>query len=151
VFAGSDFASNEGPMYSPKVFHELLLPGLKKITEVCHKHGMYYLFASDGNLWPVADDLFGESGVDGYFEIDRRAGMDLGKLRDRFPNLTLIGNISSHTLHLGTKEQVIEEVLSCVKVAEKYGGVIIGVSNYIMPKTPEENIMALLDTVRKYR
>lgn len=151
VFAGSDFASNEGPMYSPKVFHELVLPGLKKITEACHKHGMYYLFASDGNLWPVADDLFGESGVDGYFEIDRRAGMDLAKLRGRFPHLTLIGNISSHTLHLGTEEQVIEEVMSCIDVAEKYGGVIIGVSNYIMPGTPEENIMAMLNTIRKYR
>ncbi len=151
VFAGSDFASNEGPMYSPKVFREILLPGLKKITQACHKHGMYYLTASDGNLWPVADDVFGNSGVDGYFEIDRRAGMDLGKLKERFPHLTLIGNISSHTLHLGTKEEVIEEVLSCIEVAEKYGGVIIGASNYIMPGTPEENIWAMLETIRKYR
>jgi len=148
VFAGSDFASNEGPMYSPKVFRELVLPGLKKITEKCHKYGMYYLFASDGNLWPVADALFGESGVDGYFEIDRRAGMCLDKLRKRFTDLTLIGNISSHTLHLGTKEQVIQEVLSCIDTAEKYGGIIIGTSNYIMPSTPKENIIAMLDTLR---
>lgn len=151
VFSGADFASNEGPMYSPKMFHNLVLPGMKKITEACHKHGMYYLFASDGNLWPVADDLFGNSGVDGYFEIDRRAGMDLRKLRERFPHLTCIGNISSHTLHLGTKEQVIEEVISCIDTAKEYGGIIVGASNYIMPKTPPENIWAMLETMRKYR
>lgn len=151
LFGGGDFASNEGPMYSPKAFHDITLPALKKITEACHKHGVYYLFASDGNLWPVADDLFGESGVDGFYEIDRRAGMDLRQLRERFPHLTLLGNISSHTLHRGTKRQVIDEVLSCIDVAEKFGRVVIGTSNYIMPGTPEENIHALLDTIHGYR
>lgn len=151
IFGGGDFASNEGPLYSPKVFRDIMLPSLKRITEECHRLGMYYLFASDGNLWPVADDLFGESGVDGYYEIDRRAGMDLRKLRERFPDLTLIGNISSHTLHRGTKEQVIKEVLSCIDVAQRYGRVIVGVSNYIMPGTPPQNIEALLETIERYR
>lgn len=150
LFGGGDFASNEGPMYSPKAFHDIMLPALKKVMEACHKYGLYYSFASDGNLWPVADDLFGESGVSAYHEIDRMAGMDLRKLRERFPHLTLIGNISSHTLHRGTKEQVVEEVLSCVDVADKFGRVIIGMSNYIMPGTPEENIRTLLDTINKY-
>ena len=151
VFAGTDFASNEGPMYSPRAFRELMLPGLRKITAECHRLGMYYLIASDGNLWPVADDLFGESGVDGYYEIDRRAGMDLGELRRRFPHLTLIGNVSSHTVHLGTEKEVESEVLSCVEVAQEYGGVIIGVSNYVMPGTPRENIETMLETIRRYR
>lgn len=151
VFGGSDFASNEGPMYSPKVFHDIILPALKKITKVCHQYGVYYLFSSDGNLWPVADDLFGNSGIDGYYEIDRRAGMDLCLLRKSFPNLTLIGNISSHTLHCGTEEQVIEEVLSSIDVAKRFGRIIVGASNYLMVGTPKENIIAMLDTIKRNR
>ena len=151
VFGGGDFASNRGPFYSPKAFHELMLPGLQKIADACHKHGMYYLFASDGNLWPVADDLFGNSGVDGYYEIDRRVGMDLRKLRERYPHLVMIGNISSHTLHRGTKEDVIAEAMSCLEEAKRSGGVIVGISNYALPGTPEENIWAMIETIRENR
>ena len=151
VFGGGDFASNMGPFYSPESFHDLMLPRLKKIAEACHKHGLYYLFASDGNLWSVADDLFGDSGVDGFYEIDGRAGMDLRRLRERFPHLTLIGNISSHTLHTGTKEDVIRETMACINEARRNGGIIVGVSNCILPGTPEENLWAMIDTMKKER
>jgi len=150
-FGGGDFASNEGPMYSPRAFRELVLPRLRRVSDACHQHGAVHLFASDGNLWPVADDLFGESGVDGYYEIDRRAGMGLGELRDRFPHLTLLGNISSHTLHLGSKEEVIAQTLSCLEDALRHKGIIVGVSNYLVPHTPTENVMAMLEVIRDHR
>lgn len=151
VFGGGDFAADHGPFYSPKAFHDLMLPRLRRITEACHKHGLYYLFASDGNLWPVADDLFGNSGVDGYYEIDGKAGMDIQKLRDRFPHIALIGNISSYTIHMKTKEDVIRETISCLDEAKRSKGIIVGVSNYILPGTPEENLWAMIDTMKKYR
>ena len=148
-FGGLDLASNEGPMYSPRLFRELVVPRLQRVSEVCHQQGVYHLFASDGNLWPVADDLFGA--VDGFYEIDRRAGMDLRMLRERFPHLTLIGNISSHTVHLGTKEQVVAEAMSCLEEARRGKGIIVGTSNYFVPGTPVENVAALLETIREYR
>ena len=151
VFGGNDFAADHGPFYSPASFHDLMLPRLRKISEACHKHGLYYLFASDGNLWPVADDLFGNSGVDGYYEIDSKAGMDLRKLRERFPHLVMIGNISSYTLHRGTKEDVINQTMSCLDEARKSRGIIVGASNYILPGTPEENLWAMIETMKKCR
>jgi len=151
LFSGCDIASDEGPCFPPKIFRELVLPRLQRVVEECHKYGIYLLYASDGNLWPIADDLFGRSGIDGYYEIDRRAGMDLHKLRKRFPDLVLIGNISSHTLHFGTRREVIAETLSCLKEAKESRGIIVGVSNYIVPGTPKENIDALLETIRRYR
>jgi hypothetical protein len=150
-FGGTDFASNEGPMYSPRLFRELVLPRVRQVSELCHRQGVYHLFASDGNLWPVAEDLFGRSGLDGYFEIDRRAGMDLGTLRERFPRLTLIGNISSHTAHRGSRQEVIEETLSCLEEAKRRRGIIVGVSNCLVPGTPVENVVAILETIREFR
>ncbi|MDH7602535.1 MAG: uroporphyrinogen decarboxylase family protein [Armatimonadota bacterium] len=149
VLGGMDLANNQGPMYSPDVFRKLVLPRLKQIVEFCHQFEMYYFFASDGNLWPIADDVFPV--VDGYYEIDRRAGMDLRKLRERFPHLTLVGNISSHTLHLGTREEVIEETLSCINAARELGSIVVGCSNLIVSETPEENLFAMLDTLETYR
>ena len=44
---------------------------------------------SNGNL-PIADNLFGKSGVNSYYKIDRRDDMDLTKLIKRFSELVLI-------------------------------------------------------------
>jgi hypothetical protein len=151
IFGGGDMASNEGPFYSPRAFEELLAPRLKRVTDACHACGVRYLFASDGNLWPVAEVLFGQCGVDGYFEIDGRAGMDLVRLREAYPDLTLLGNMSSHTLHTGTAEQVAAEALSCIEAAERYGGIIVGLSNYAMPGTPPGNLQAMVETIERNR
>lgn len=152
MFGGGDFASNTGPFYSPQVFRDLVLPHLKQLADACHRAGAYLLFASDGNLWPVADDLFGRSGLDGYYEIDRLAGMDVRKLRQRFPNLSLVGaNVSSITLSSGTPQQVIDEVRDCMEAARELGRIIVGISNYATPETPPENVDALLEAVERYR
>lgn len=148
-FGGGDFASEKGPMYSPKLFKDLILPGIKRVSDICHKFNSYHLFASDGNLWPVSNMLFKESDIDGYYEIDRRCGMDLEKLRKEYPDLTLLGNISSWTLAKGTKEDVKNEVLSCFEIAKKYNGIIVGISNSIVPDTPIENIDIMLETIEK--
>jgi hypothetical protein len=144
IFGGGDFAGKNGPIYSPRAFHEIMLPALQIVSEACHAHGCYHLFASDGNLWPVAEDLFGASGVDGFYEIDRRAGMDLRRLRDEYPHLKLLGGISSETLHLGTVEDVIAETRSALEVAQEVGQIIVGVSNQVVALTPPENFDAMM-------
>ena len=151
LFGGGDFAGNTGPLYSPRVFHELVLPRLQRVSEEFHRIGVKWLFASDGDLWPVADDLFGASGVDGYYEIDRDCDMDIPRLRERFPHLTLVGNLSSHLVHRGTKEQVIEQTLACVEEAKRCRGVIVGISNMIMSDSPIENVEAMIETIRDNR
>jgi len=151
ITGGTDFCSEQGPMYSPAMFAEFVLPGLKKMCGHCRKNNAHYLFASDGNLWPVADYVFGQSGVDGFFEIDRKAGMDLARLRQEFPHLTCIGNLSSWTLALGSGQDVRDEVVSCCQAGKKYNGVIVGVSNAVQPETPKENIICMLEALEENR
>ncbi|MCZ7646149.1 MAG: uroporphyrinogen decarboxylase family protein [Planctomycetota bacterium] len=131
----------------PRVFSRLLAPRLRAISEACRTHGCKHLFGSDGNLWPLADALFDGCGMDGYYEIDRGAGMDLRQLRERFPRLTLMGNISSRTLHLGTVEEVAAETRNVLEEARELGGVIVGVSNQVVPQSPPENLLAMLETL----
>ncbi|MGI6209916.1 MAG: uroporphyrinogen decarboxylase family protein [Anaerolineae bacterium] len=150
-WGGTDFASNEGPMFSPRLLRDVFLPRFRAVTEICHQYGGLHIFASDGNLWPVADMMFGDGALDGYFEIDSRAGMDMRQLRERYPRLILVGNVSSHTVHLGTKEEIVEEALRALEVAKETSGVIVGVSNYFVPHTPIDNVMTLLRTIEDNR
>jgi uroporphyrinogen decarboxylase len=146
---GADFAGNQGPFFSPKVFRELFVPPMQRVAAAIHQGGGFWAYASDGNLWPVAEDLFGRSGVDGFYEIDRRAGMDLGRLRQAYPDLTLLGNVSSHTLHTGTPQDVIDETRSCIEEAKRSGSILVGVSNQVVAQTPPANLFAMLETIER--
>jgi len=145
IIAGGDFCTKTGPVFSPETFEQMLLPGLKRLVERCNRLGLRYVFRTDGNTWAVADMLFGESGVHGYGEIDYGAGMRLKDLRKRFPRLTLLGNLDcGGVLVFGTEEEVRQAVRANL---EETGGLghIVGASNAVMPETPPENYLAMLD------
>jgi len=147
---GGDLAGARGPMFSPAFFREHLAPRLARISDACHAAGVLHLFASDGDLWPIADDLFGRSGIDGYYEVDGNF-MPLARVRDRFPRLVLLGGIRSETLHLGTEEGVREETRAALETAKQIGGCVIGCSNQIVAATPERNLWAMMETMERYR
>jgi len=151
ALAGMDLCLNTGPVYSPEAFDRLLMPRLKRITAKCNEVGIRYVFRTDGLTWPVADSLFGASGVHGYGEIDYQAGMRLAELRERFPRLCLLGNLDcAGALVKGTVEDVRRDVRANL---EETGGIghIFGSSNSIMPETPPENFMAMLDEAARFR
>ncbi len=59
--------------------------------------------------------------------------------------------ISSYTMHLGSEKEVEEETIDCIKIAKRAGSIIVGVSNYITPETPPENLWTMIETLNKYR
>ena len=147
---GGDFCGNNGPNYSPKFFGEAMLPRLRRMSETAHKYGKFTTFATDGDTWPVAEDLWGASGTDAAHEVDRLAGMDHWEMRRRYPNLTCFGNISTITLHRGTRQDVIAEARDNAEAALALGGILPGVSNQITPATPIENVTAMIETLDEY-
>jgi len=151
LFGGGDFAGKNGPLYSPTSFALCMSPAVREISRGCAEAGVLHMFASDGDLWPVADELYGNCGVHGYHEIDRRAGMDLERLRNRFPGLRLMGGIASETLHMGTPEDVRHECLTALKVARERGRIMVGVSNTVVAPTPFENFDTMVRTLHDHR
>jgi hypothetical protein len=150
ALAGGDFCTKSGPAFSPATFDTLFLPRLKKLTGQCEKHGMYYVFRTDGVTWPVAESLFERSGIHGLGEIDYGAGMRLGELRRKHPRLALFGNLDcGGALIFGTEQDVRRTVRENL---DETGGVghIAGSSNAVMPETPPANFMAMLDEIDKY-
>lgn len=150
-FGGGDFASDHGPMYSPAVFRNLMVPRLRKISEHCHKLGAYHIFGTDGNVWPLADDFYLSSGIDGHYELDRRAGMDILRIHEKYPHIAMFGNISSYALHVGSTEDVIAETRACLEEARATNKVVVGCSNIIICESPMRNVEAMLETIEKYR
>jgi len=151
VFGGGDCAGNQGLMYSPKVFNEMLVPRFKKISDACHKYGIFHTFGSDGNFWAVSDSLYIDSGIDGHYEADCLCGMDIRSIKKRYPHITVIGGISSTTLDRGTKEQVEKETMEAIFAAKEFGGAIVGCSNLVTATTPMDNFVLMMDLLHKYK
>jgi hypothetical protein len=143
--AGGDFCLNSGPVFSPETFDRLVLPRLQRLAAKCREVGIKYVFRTDGVTWPVADSLWGRSGVHAAGEIDFGAGMRLAELRRSFPSLTLFGNIDCGGVILTGGQEDIRRATRD-NLAETGGiGHIFGASNEIMPETPVENYLAMLD------
>jgi len=146
ALGGGDLASGKGPVYSPATFRRIMLPRFRRIVEACREQGMPYIFRTDGWLWPLMDMIFGEIGSEGYGEIDAAAGMDLGEVRAKFPNLVFWGNVPCGTLLIhGTPEQVRGFARECVEKTGGGRGLILGSSNCLAHGTPAENVLAMLE------
>jgi hypothetical protein len=149
ILNGGDLADNRGPIYGPKVFREIYLPRLKRLMGELHKLGCWCVFTSDGNLWPVADMMFDEAGVDCYGEVDWTAGMDLARLKERYPRVTYWGNVPTSLIQNGTRQEVLEAARYCIEsVGDKR--LILGSSNSILPGSPAENVWALREAVDRW-
>jgi len=151
LWAGGDLASSAGPIYSPAMFRRFILPRLQQIVKMAHVAGLIYLFRTDGNVWPITQDLFVNSGVDGYGEIDIDAGMNPAEIKRKLPHLTMWGGIScGKLLSFGTPAQVREAVKRVLEECMPGGGFILGSSNSIHHGVRTRNYLAMLEAAREF-
>ncbi len=151
VLDGGDLAYRHGPMISPKAYVEFILPYQKRRVDTFHRKGAFVVNRSDGWIWPIAHDFLENSGVDGYCEIDKSAGMDLGELKEVYGDrLCLLGNVNcAGALVNGTTGDVTKETEECIQKAAPGGGYILCSSNVIHSHVRPENYLAMLDACRK--
>lgn len=147
-----DFALTKGPMVSPKHTARFLTPATKKQVELGHESGVPVFKHTDGNLWQIID-LLVDTGIDGLHPIDPMADMDLGEVRQKYPDLCLMGNVNcGATLCWKSPEEVRQEVKECITKAG-YGGNVRYIcmsSNSIHSGVKPENYVAMVKALREY-
>jgi uroporphyrinogen decarboxylase len=151
VILGDDYAHNQGPLMSPDVFRQFILPRLQKMVDLIHAEGAFCIKHSDGNIYPLLDMIVG-TGADGINPIEPVAGMDLKTVKrlvgDR---VCLTGNIDcAHLLPHGTVEQVREAVRQAIADAGAGGGYILTSSNSIHSSVKPENFVAMVRACREF-
>ncbi len=151
VFSGDDIADNRGPLFNPKLYEAIFLPGFKRIVEKVKENGGYYIKHTDGNVLSLVE-YFIQAGIDCLDPIERPAGMDIGEVKKRYGDrLALKGNIDCrHTLTTGSIEEVTEEVKYCIRKASPGGGHILSSSNSIHSGVNPKNYEAMIRALKKY-
>ena len=151
VFTGDDIADNRGPLFSPKLFQDVFLPGFKAFVRTLKEAGVFYIKHTDGNVWPLIDFLV-KAGIDCLDPIEAPAGMDIGEVKKKYGNkIAIKGNIDCRkTLTVGSEEQVIDEVKNCIRIASPGGGHIISSSNSIHSGVNPINYVTMLNAIKKF-
>lgn len=109
-----DMAGKAGPLCSPDIYREFMLPRLKRIVDFIHGHGVKHIIVdSDGNNEPLIP-LWLEVGVNGLRPFEIAAGCDPVATRRKYGRELIIqGGIDKRALAAG-REAIDREVLSKV-------------------------------------
>ncbi|MBS7622140.1 hypothetical protein KEJ39_00475, partial [Candidatus Bathyarchaeota archaeon] len=150
VIEGDDLADIKGPMFSPKIFREFFFPYIRRFIEECHSHNIPVMKHSDGNLYPILEELI-SLGYDGLHPIEP-AVMDLADVKRRYGDrIFLRGNVDCvHILPHGSEEDVRRDVRRCIDAAAEGGGFILSDSNSLHSNVKTENIKFMVDEARRY-
>jgi len=143
-------AFNTGLLWSPEFIRTVVYPRVKKCIDRWKHYGYYVIFHSDGNKWPIIQDVI-DLGADSINPCEPLATMEVGRFREAYPD-TVIGSMvdCQDLLAFGTTEEVRSKTLQAI---EDSGGAktLIGSTSEIHPEIGVENALAMYDVARNHR
>jgi Uroporphyrinogen decarboxylase (URO-D) len=149
VFLADDIAFNKGPLMPVDWFIKSYIPLLEKICHAFHKKNIKVLFHSDGDLYPILDEMVA-AGIDGLNPIEIMAGMDVGVIHRKYPKIFMAGGIDvSQLLPFARPQEIRDVVKKAIDDAE--GRIMIGSSTEVHNEVPLENYLALREAVLGYK
>ena len=150
IFMEGDLAFRENILMSKDQFMRFVNVFNHEICEVAHKRGVPIIKHSDGNIWPILDELI-EAGFDGIHPIEPQA-MDIKEVKNHLRDKACVcGNIDcADLLVTGDPNEVVAKVKDTIKDAAPGGGYILTSSNSIHPGCNAENVVTMFNTAKKH-
>jgi hypothetical protein len=136
-----DLTMSQGPLFRPEWYRKHIFSHYPRIFKPLIDADIPIQFTSDGDCSMFADDIFA-AGADGMnFEYL----VDLETLVKNHPNKVLIGNLNSHTLAMGSKSRIEDEVTHCMEVGAKAPRFVVNVGGGITHDISPDNLLFYLD------
>ena len=146
---GEDIAYKNGPLLSPKIVKEFMVPRYKRITRLLRENGIDIIFIdSDGNVEELIP-LWLEAGINGVYPLEVAAGMDPVALRKKYgKNLVMMRGIDKRALIEG-KDAIDRELESKLPYLCREGGYIPGCDHLVPPDVSLENYLYFLERMKE--
>lgn len=150
MWASDDMGYKTGTMISPADLREFVLPGHKKLAEMCHQARRPYLLHACGNLKSIMPDLIDEVKIDAKHSFEDTIELVTDAKREYGDRLSLIGGIDIDFLCRANEESIRKRVRETLQVCQPGGGYFLGSGNSIANYIPVDNYLIMLDEGRKY-
>ena len=144
-----DMAYKAGPLISPAMFKQFMIPRYKVITDLLHSSGIDIIHVdSDGNIEELIP-IWLEVGVNFHWPLEVAAGMDGVALRKKYGKDLILGGHIDKRAFLKGKEALREEVMSKVPFLVETGGFFPGLDHAVPPDVPFENFRYFINLLRE--
>ncbi len=131
ILIWEDMAGKQGSLVSPEHFREFLAPRYRAMVSFAREAGVdIVLTDSDGYVEELIP-LIVETGVTGMYPFERAAGNDLLRIRERFPELRILGGFDKRVLFAGSGTEQIEAELKVVQAMLARGRYIPHVDHFV--------------------
>jgi hypothetical protein len=143
-----DMCYKSGPLLSPKMFRQLMLPNYQKVTRLLEEHGVELSWVDcDGNIEALIP-LWVEGGVRGFYPLEVASDMDAAKLRAQYgKGIVLWGNVDKRALAAGP--QAIDAEIRRLAPVVAQGGFIPLVDHGVPDDVPLQNYLYYLEQRKK--
>lgn len=152
VLIPEDFATKQGPLFSPSFLEKVHYPYVRQLAKAWHSHGIKVIYHSDGNYRKAISELI-KCGVDGFYCLEPNCHMDIVELKKTWPKIVWAGGIDGVDLmERGIPEQVKKEVRRHIEETDalQTGGMFMASSSEINPSIKPENFKAMVDAVGEF-
>ncbi len=152
---GDDLGTQDRPQMSRKMYQKFLKPGHQKLYQHVHQNSECAVFLhSCGSIYPLIPDLI-EAGVNILNPVQTSAvNMDPVRLKTDFGyQLTFWGGgcDTQQVLPNATPDEIRRHVSERIHIFAPGGGFVFNPIHNIQADVPPENIVAMFDTVLKFR
>jgi uroporphyrinogen decarboxylase len=148
IFLGDDYCDTKGPMMSPKMFRDLILPNDTAVVASIKKAGAYCIKHIDGDIRKIMDPLV-ETGLDCLGPLQDVPGMEMDKIFDRYPGrISVMGNVSVDLLSRGTEDEVVRATKNLLSTVSARGPHILSSGNTITSSVNPANYVAMVKTAK---
>ena len=143
-----DMAFKNGPLISPDMFREFMMPYYQKTLAQASKMGVkHHCMDSDGNIEELIP-LWAEADVKIMSPMEVAASMDPVRLRKKFGReLRMIGGFDKRIL-ASTPAEISRELLRLAPVIED-GGYLAGCDHGVPPDVPFSNYIHFVNELKK--
>lgn len=149
VLIWEDMAYKNGPLISPRLVKEFMLPYYRRVIERVRGLGCEIVIVdTDGDMRLLAP-LFLSAGVNAMLPFEVQAGMDIRAFRREYGReLAMIGGLDKRTLALGRKE-IEEELEIHMRPVLETGGYIPCLDHTVPPNVRLADFRTYLSCVRQ--
>lgn len=132
-----DMSGKQGSLISPDIFRRFMTPRYRKLIDFLKTKGIdHFVVDTDGNVDELIP-LFMEAGIDMMYPFEQQAGNDLIALRNKYPDLVMMGGFDKNVLSK-TKDDIDRE-LEKMESLIKQGGYIPCADHLVPPNSSWKN------------
>ncbi|HLF34389.1 MAG TPA: uroporphyrinogen decarboxylase family protein [Cyclobacteriaceae bacterium] len=152
---GTDFGTQDSQFCSKETLHELFVPYYRKINDWVHNNTSWKTFKhSCGSVEPFINSFI-EAGFDILNPVQVNAkGMEPVHLKKTYGDQIVFwgGGVDTQvTLPFGTPEEVTRQVTEHCRIFSENGGFVFNTVHNIQANVPVQNIIAMIDAIKKFK